>query len=668
MTEATATATVAAPPERGSPEHTDVLLLELRLRNFKGVKEFALVPAGEDVAVHGDNATGKTTLADACWWLLGGKDSDGRSDFELKRLTEDGSPEHHLDHEVEAKFLISGQPKHLKKVYREKWVKRRGQTDREFDGHTTEHFVDGVPVTAGEFSSIVAEIAPEETMRLLTDPYQFSASMHWKQRRELLLEVCGDVTDADVIASTDELVSLPEFLEGRSLDDHRKVVMARRKAINEELDKIPVRIDEAERALPDVSQRPAQNVLEKDLEKARTEKGEAEKEKTRIESGGQIAEKTKELAEVEARIQAEKNEAKEKEDLQKEELREERDAVAERLSAAKDEVRDAEGEITRADKDIERLSGLRDELRADWEKVNAEVFEHTEPDTCAACGQPLPADQVEAARQKAEEEFNTRKADRLSRIQADGKEAKEEQDTLEADAESRQKRLSEAKTKVEALKAEHDKAVAALNFVSVEPDLGVLLTQKKEIETVIAQLKDDTSDELARVTERIREADTTIERIQEALDDYKGRVRGQQRIEELGAEEKKLASEFEELERQLNLMDLFVKTKVDLLTDRINARFKLARFKLFEEQVNGGISECCEVMYQGVPWGNLNHGAQINVGLDIITTLQEHFGVSLPVWVDQSESVTALPEMTCQMIRLVVSATDSQLRVEEVAA
>jgi len=666
MTEAVQTTLEA--PERGSPERTDVTLLELRLENFKGVKEFNFIPAGEDVNVFGNNATGKTTLADAYWWLLGGKDSDGRTDFEIKRLNSDGSPEHQLDHVVEATFLIGGTQKHLKKVYREKWVKRRGQTEREFDGHTTDHFVDGVPVSASDYSAIVSEIAPEETMRLLTDPYQFSGAMHWKQRRELLLDVCGDVTDKDVIASNDNLADLPEILEGRSLDDHRKVVNARRKAINEELDKIPVRIDEAERALPDVSQLPTLEECEKKLEAVRAVKAEAEKEKARIESGGQIAEKTKELAEVEARIQAEKNEAREKEDLQKEELREERDSISTQLRGAKDGLQDAESEITRADKEIERLSKRRDELRAEWETENAKTFEFTGTDTCPACGQSLPEDQVEAARKKAEEEFNIRKADRLSQLQADGKAAKAEQDTLEAGAESRQERLSKARALVADLEAKLKKEEQKLAYVSVEADVRALQEQKAEIEAVIAGLRENSSDEVTRVQARILEAETEINRIQEAIDAYRGRARGEGRISELRAEEKKLASEFEELERQLHLMDLFVQAKVNLLTDRINSRFGLARFRLFTVLVNGGIEECCEVSYQGVPWGNLNHGAQINVGLDIITTLQEHFGVSLPVWVDQSESVTALPWMTCQMIRLVVSATDSQLRVEEVAA
>src|SRR5690606_19351687 len=136
--------------------------------------------------------------------------------------------------------------------YREKWTKKRGSADKTLTGHTTDHFVNGVPVKKNEYDAVVAEIADEQRFRLLTDPTYFNEHMHWQDRRALLLEVCGDVSDDDVIASEPELKDLPDILGGRSLDGHRKIVLARRKEINEELDRIPVRIDEVRRGLPDL--------------------------------------------------------------------------------------------------------------------------------------------------------------------------------------------------------------------------------------------------------------------------------------------------------------------------------------------------------------------------------------------------------------------------------
>jgi hypothetical protein len=112
------------------------------------------------------------------------------------------------------------------------------------------------------------------------------------------------------------------------------------------------------------------------------------------------------------------------------------------------------------------------------------------------------------------------------------------------------------------------------------------------------------------------------------------------------------------------LTEQFIRTKVNLLESKINSRFKLARFKLFDQQINGGLTECCETLYGGVPYsGGLNNGARINVGLDIINTLSEHYGFTAPIFIDNAEAVTQLIDTRGQQIRLIVSEQDKALRI-----
>jgi vacuolar-type H+-ATPase subunit I/STV1 len=163
-----------------------------------------------------------------------------------------------------------------------------------------------------------------------------------------------------------------------------------------------------------------------------------------------------------------------------------------------------------------------------------------------------------------------------------------------------------------------------------------------------------------------------IQSLQSELDDIekaKARVEqynaGMERIQELKEQEKELAREYEKLESELYLTEQFIRTKVNLLEEKINSRFKLARFKLFDQQINGGVVECCETLYQGVPYsGGLNNAARINVGLDIINTLSEHYGFTAPIFIDNREAVTKLIETKSQVISLVVSEPDKKLRVE----
>ncbi|MEH6943512.1 ATP-binding protein, partial [Bacillus sp. JJ722] len=229
----------------------ELRLVRLSLRNFKGVKEFTLDARGYNARVFGDNATGKTTLFDAFVWLLFDKDSQNKKDFSIKTLVA-GKEVHNLEHEVEASFLLDGKEITLRKVFAEKWTKKRGSATSEFSGHTTSYFVNSVPSKKKEYMDEVASIIQEDVFKLLTSPSFFNEQLKKEERRKTLLEICGDISEEEVIASDSALSSLPTILQGRTIENHRKIISVRRTEINKELEKIPVRIDEITRSLPNV--------------------------------------------------------------------------------------------------------------------------------------------------------------------------------------------------------------------------------------------------------------------------------------------------------------------------------------------------------------------------------------------------------------------------------
>ena len=135
------------------------------------------------------------------------------------------------------------------------------------------------------------------------------------------------------------------------------------------------------------------------------------------------------------------------------------------------------------------------------------------------------------------------------------------------------------------------------------------------------------------------------------------------RVEELREDARNAAQCLEAIESMLFLIDEYSRYKTKFIEDSINSLFRIARFRLFREQANGGIEDRCDVVYGGVPYINVNNGAKINVGIDIINTLSGSYGVTVPLFIDNAESVTKIESSDTQIIRLVVSENDKELRI-----
>lgn len=654
-------------------------LQKLILRNFKGIKDLVLDADGESVSIHGDNGTGKTTIADSISWLLFGKDSTGSAKFEIKTVGTGGDANRVLEHSVEATFSISGgHDIVLAKTLKEKWTKKRGSSQPGFTGNVTDYSIDGVPMPEKEFKSRISEIANEETFKLLTSPSYFADQLPWADRRRILLEICGDITDADVIKSDQNLAGLTAILTGRNLDDHKRSVMASLTKINGEIKKIPVRIDEVDRSMPkeEIDVAGAKSTLS-DLNKKKTA---ASEKRIRLESGGEAGELKKQLAEAEGVVaNIETAHTLELNEISKEKS----DELVALRTAKKDQV--SEIEVAKATlarikateipttEDIDRKMA---ELREKFTEEQAKTYAFDE-EICQACGQVVPEDP------NAEEKFNQRKAEVLAGVNEQGK-------ALAAEKENIEKSMATVVADRDAGIKSGDNAIGILerNFEKVseqiadlEKEISKITSQKadgredhrkavsvvNELKTQIENLSSgDTSGELAKIEEEIKTIDSEIIAANEIIASEKTKSDAKARINELKEDEKRLSADHERLSGELFLMEEFTRAKVNLLERKINSKFELARFKLFNQQVNGGLSDCCEVTFDGVPYsGGLNNGARINVGLDIIKTLSEYYGVSMPIVVDNAESVTELIPMDTQVIRLVVSEADKTLRIEK---
>lgn len=633
-------------------------LTKLELLNFKGIKSFTINLNG-DVVIRGDNATGKTTVFDSVCWLLFGKDSLDRADFEIKTL-DGGEPIHKVNHEVTGTFTLDeGGTVELKRVYREKYSSPRGG-EVTMTGHTTDYFVDGVPKKEKEYKEIVSSLIDESIFKLITNPLYFNETYSWQNRRKLLLEMCGDIDDISVINSRDDLSRLAELLEGRTVDDQRKVVAAKKTAINKELDMIPVRIDEAMRNKPEIASGKAK--LIRDIETLSAGIGEVEKQKAIIQNGFSSTEKESKIRDINRQLEVQSSKVLSDYHKQKQRLRDEYEASLTKLKMVevdRDRCADRRDELN---KEIERESKRIVTLQSEFDTFNAQQFNK---ESCPTCGQALPADKQEIL----EAEFNTNKSKKLE----EWKGLIESAVKLKGNYEEQQEIMA---SKIDSLTTETSQYNDAYNVKFKEyegysePNL--------EDDPVYADLKaqlflleiDDEpgadTEELTKLDEELSSMKSKKAALETELNKFKLIDDINHRILELENQQQKLVAEKNALDEASFLMDEFIKAKVNMLEDVINSRFKLARFKMFNVMINGNIEECCETTYKGVPYRSMNNAARINVGLDIINALTSYYKVNAPVFIDNAEAVTEFVPVNSQTIKLIVDESKPQLTVEEV--
>lgn len=645
-------------------------LISLTLKNFQGVKDLTITPNGKDFAVYGDNGTGKTTIFNAFTWLLFGKPSTGAKNFTPKTKTAEGEV-HGLDHTASAVLEHGGKRISLTKTYREIYKKKRGSIREEFDGHTTEYFVDGVPVKEKDYADTVDAMwsGDAELAKILTMPEYFSEVLPWEKRRTLLLELCGGVCDGDVFAAEEELFDLAAALDGRTVEDMMKIQHAKKTAINKRLEELPGRLDEAQLLAPDASGLDM-DALQNALNACEDEKRALIEERALISSTA-TEEKRKELSALEV-------EMSEASAAYRTACIEQAASAREILAAAKEHQADIESELRRlaiqkrsAEADRDGINRRRNEFIDEYGRVLDLVFDESTT-VCPCCHRPLPEEEVT----KLREEFYLKKSARLSEINKKGRQeaSREMIAKLEADIAEIEAQISAQEKELAAAKEAVKEAERAFPELPPFEDTDTYREIIEKINAVRAEITDavkSASEALATQDGKIRAVGDRVNAIRDDMARYNAALRAKDRVDELLTEQRTLAAEYEEAERMTYLCELFVRTKVSLLTDHINHHFKSVRFSLFLEQINGGLKEECEVLVPSadgalVPYLFANHAARINAGIEIIGAISEHFGVEMPLFVDNAESVTHITPIAAQRILLTVSEKDKTLRAEAV--
>lgn len=601
----------------------EIKLFNLRLKNFKGIKELNIDFGGKNTNIYGANATGKTTIFDAFKWLFFDKDSNDRKDFNIKTLDKNNDPIHYLEHEVEATLIVDGQDITFKKMLQEKWVKKRGQEQQEFSGHETNYWIDEVPIKKKDYEEKINSLIPESLFKLITDPSYFNNQLKWTERRELLINISGTtISDDEILDTKEEFKTLKNNMQGRSIEDYKKVVQAKIKDLKQEKETIPVRIDELTNTLiteHDIDY----DKIEKDKAKANEQLQQIEATMTNIQTkaaenmkiAGELTKAKNELEDFKLKKQTEHSQ---KYSLELVNLENEKNLL-------ESKIRNKQTEDSERKLKIEQDQEKKAELYKKWDEVSKLTLEF-DPNSfvCPTCKREYDTDKKEEIKKQFEDNFNLHK--------------KSEQEAINKEGQTINIRLDE-----------NTKAREQL---------------QKEIEILEEKVKNIASGEdITNLQNRKAEINEEINKLNKTLNEKETQEKTKERIEELKDKEETISKNIQDLESQQFALEEFTKTKVELLENAINSKFEIVKFRLFDVQINGGLVECCDTLVNGVPYSDVNNAHKILAGLDIISTLIKFYNTSAPIFIDNRESINEIYNMDTQIISLIVT-TDSKLRME----
>lgn len=641
-----------------------VILKSLTLINWKGEKQRTTEFKDVETSIFGENGLGKTRHFDAFMWLLFGKDSQDRKDFNIKSIV-DGKPLEKVECEVSGVLYVDGDEISLRRAYVEDWVKPRGQVEQVFKGNHTETYWNDTPVNVSEYQKRINAIIDDSVFKMVTNPL-FFANMKWQDQREQLFQLAGTITDNEIADGNPEFATLLDRISGKSLVDFKRELSSRKKRLKDDLAQIQPRIDQTSRLMPGKED---YSDLERQLVEIDTEIATIDKA---------IADKTTAIRQQYEGVQAKQQEINNLKQNRQKVLFDEQSRVREAAFAANANRRELESNIKSTEKELETMQrGVRlsqqevntvqdrilskkreiEGLRTSWYDENAKEYQGD--DNCPECGQLLPEERRSEARQM----FANNKASKLSHITAKGGDLNKEVVEVEQDLANATKSLEIAQKE---LQAKRDLLVSLNQELIALPMVEESDIKPEEIHEYV-QLTGQIKSLEATLDNGTEQIDTTDlqnrkKGFQQMRDEVKGRLASRDLISKYTAEiasldkqGKDLAQQIADAEREEYTIQNFTKAKIDECERRINGLFSMVRFKLFDYTIDGNESETCIALVDGVPFPSVNTAGKVNAGLDIINALTRFYGVTAPIFIDGRESVNRLIKTESQIINLVVS-------------
>lgn len=662
-----------------------ITLKNITLEGFRGEKNRTTEFNEKETIISGANGMGKSRHFDAFVWLLFGKDTAGRKDYNIKTIV-DGKPIERARCSVSAILDVDGEAIELTRVYGEEWVKPRGSDTEIFKGNRTECYWNGAPISVGEYQKRVDALLDETLFKLLTNPLYFF-SLQWQDARNMLTMIIPERTDEEIAQTDVEMSDFIAKLSKKPLVDFKRELSARKRKLRNDLSEISPRIDQTRVMMPKERDWDA---LEKEYETATNKVKECE---AKIESIAERINAEQSAFKVQAnelntlikqrqlfllKAQTEANKKADEANAARNKAVAQIETLKRRYDSLKDAARELYLEKANRNANADRNEKLVSKAREEWYEANAK--EYAGETTCPHCKQPLP-EQMQA---DAKAIFLKHKKEELDAITARGQAYKEFITQQRNEAEELGKKADEETEKVNELKEQITEAEERLAKMPEAVSAGItpedvfteeeleeykklsdeIERKQKELETKSKEVITDSTDAYKAERSKLLE---DVTRILNELNEREQIKNGERQIAELEKAGQAISQTLAEAEREEFVIKRYMKVKLEDCAERINSLFNTLSFKLFtytqEDTEKENPIETCEAYVRGVPFGVANTAGRIEAGIELIRVLSKYYEISAPLFIDNRESINKLPEIDTQIISLEVT-NDKELTIK----
>lgn len=666
-------------------------------RCFSGEREFH-ADFGSKTRVSGKNGSGKSTVMNAVMEMLTGKNADGTQADNVRPIV-DGQEVEGVDVERTVVLDIDGKETEIKKITKQKRERVDGVMQYVPGSNVNSYTVDGISFNQKKLDEFITEnICPPETLLACCNPNAFLSLKSTTDMRAFLEKMAGFDLNEYIKSLGAEFAEVEEITKGHPIEQVQKT-------LNKQLTDQKKATTKAETEWK-YEKGKAVDSGEDDLTRLAEQKASYENQIATLD------EQEKSLDDVMAAYDKRSKDILDLKFEQSEVVRKANEGLVQQrktldceifslnqdMKSAENSLRMAEMDLRHANMGVERHTAEIKKAQEDWktyyereypeeniERIKAEQFDESSL-VCPTCGQVLPVEQAEkiradfeqkkAKRIKDEEDVKTAfyesKDKKLTEITESGnKAATDLKEAKKAQAEAERK-VTELKQKITSLAMEIQKKQAELSKLPESVDLSDNTEYQKitaEIEQAEEALKQmsNGSDQRKDITDKRNGFIRECAKIEAEINNIKRKKQAhEEEVEKLYQAFRESSQKEADIQRKKDILKNFSIKKNERIAEMINPYFEEFQFNFLSYTQNNDPVEVCEMIRKGVEYRNLNYSDQLICKVDLLCGFQKIQGVSLPIFIDNAESinVSRRPVTSRQMVFLEV--TDTDLKVEDI--